>query len=310
MQRRRRANKKNPQKNPNPSQKISHSLFLLSLWVVVTGCVRVCVVVRAGRHQGQIRGCLGRFGTGLTAPQAPVPARVTHTHAHTSARTHTQRPIITHKHHTHTTNTITHPPAHTHPTHKHTHRHTTHTSAPTLWLSARVLQLHLRCVPTLAFRSSFLACILSYFGSFGCERQTLKKKEGTKKASSTAVDFSVVHALQSSDILADVQPGKLARTTEQRKVRENAALCRLAGWNCCPFVLEAVGAWGGRTRHLTQIIACRLAAVQQCTRKEAALSCRGRISSALLRAVCRQLERGFPPPEVPDEAPRADYWSF
>ena len=104
----------------------------------------------------------------------------------------------------------------------------------------------------------------------------------------------MVHALQSSDSVADVHPGKQARLAELRKVRESAAACRRAGWLFCPVVLETVGAWGGRARHLTQALSCRLSLVWHCPRKEAALICRGRIASALLRAVCRQLERGFP----------------
>ena len=40
----------------------------------------------------------------------------------------------------------------------------------------------------------------------------------------TAVDFSVVHALQPSIALADVQPGKAARQMELLKIRERAAI--------------------------------------------------------------------------------------
>ena len=30
--------------------------------------------------------------------------------------------------------------------------------------------------------------------------------------------------------------------------------CQCLGWSFCPFVLEATGAWGGKTRHLTELI--------------------------------------------------------
>ena len=39
-----------------------------------------------------------------------------------------------------------------------------------------------------------------------------------------AVDFAVVHTLQSSITLADVQPGKVARQAENRKIGERSAL--------------------------------------------------------------------------------------
>ena len=106
---------------------------------------------------------------------------------------------------------------------------------------------------------------------------------GPEEGSPTTVDTSVVHALQSSDSVADVHPGKQARLAELRKVRESAAACRRAGWLFCPMVLETVGAWGGRARHLTQALSCRLSLVWHCSRKEAVLTCRGRIAAALIR---------------------------
>lgn len=60
----------------------------------------------------------------------------------------------------------------------------------------------------------------------------------------TAVDFSVMHALQPSVALADVQPGKAARQMER------AAICRRMGWAFVPFVAEAAGTLGGKARHL------------------------------------------------------------
>ena len=78
--------------------------------------------------------------------------------------------------------------------------------------------------------------------------------DGLDGAMPTAVDFSIVHALQLSSSLADVHVGKLAKQTERRKVQENGAACRRMGWICSPFVLEVFGAWGGKANRLMQQI--------------------------------------------------------
>ena len=108
-----------------------------------------------------------------------------------------------------------------------------------------------------------------------------------------AVGIAATHALHPSANLADVQAGSLARKTEQRKIRESSALCRRHGWNFCPFVVEVFGAWGGQARHFLHHLASRLALQQGIPRKEAALSCRGRIAASILLSIGRQLERGF-----------------
>ena len=41
-----------------------------------------------------------------------------------------------------------------------------------------------------------------------------------------AVDVGVVHTLQSSILLADVQPGQLTKNMERRKILERQALCK------------------------------------------------------------------------------------
>ena len=67
-----------------------------------------------------------------------------------------------------------------------------------------------------------------------------------------AVDFAVVHTLQSQVKLADVQPGNVARHTESQKLMERQALCLANGWTFAPFVMETVGTWGGRKRRVLQ----------------------------------------------------------
>ena len=103
---------------------------------------------------------------------------------------------------------------------------------------------------------------------------------GLSDGSPAAVDFSVVHALQLSATLADVQPGKLAKATERRKVQENRALCRSQGWECVPFVVEVLGAWGGKARYASGLS------------RKAAPPRRPRIGigMAILRSTARQLE--------------------
>ena len=49
----------------------------------------------------------------------------------------------------------------------------------------------------------------------------------------------MVHTLQSSVNLADVQPGKLAEQMEDHKVNEKQAVCRQNGWSFAPFVMES-----------------------------------------------------------------------
>ena len=94
--------------------------------------------------------------------------------------------------------------------------------------------------------------------------------------------------------LAEVQPGKLAKMAERKKSREQFATCHKAGWEFCPFIVETQGTWGGPARHLMQRIICLWSLKKGCPESEAAVSCTGSISTAVLRGVGRQLERGFP----------------
>ena len=109
-----------------------------------------------------------------------------------------------------------------------------------------------------------------------------------------AVDFAVVHSLQSSINLADVRPGQLAKRMESHKIVERQALCRGAGWELVPFVMETVGSWGGKGRYILQRIIRLWALQNNCAMKDAALICRTRLALVLTRALARQLERAFP----------------
>ena len=74
------------------------------------------------------------------------------------------------------------------------------------------------------------------------------------------------------------------------------ASCRRQGWSFCPFVVEAMVAWGGRAKHLTELLTQKYALRQQCSMKEAGEACRTRLQLSLLRSLSRQLERAFPNP--------------
>ena len=125
-----------------------------------------------------------------------------------------------------------------------------------------------------------------------------------------AVDFSVVHPLQPSADLAEVRPGKLARQVENQKVRARLPACRRLGWSFCPFVIEATGAWGGKAKHLTQLIVQKYALRHQSSMKEAGMVCKTRLQLSLLRSLSRQLERGFPDSAGCDDVDRGDVFYF
>ena len=63
-----------------------------------------------------------------------------------------------------------------------------------------------------------------------------------------------------------------------------------------PFAAETFGAWGAGARFLVQRLVRHWSQTQDCTLREAGLLCHGRatLGAAVLKAVCRQLERGFP----------------
>ena len=109
-----------------------------------------------------------------------------------------------------------------------------------------------------------------------------------------AVDVGVVHSLQSSIKIAEVQPGKSAKKMEQQKVLERQALCQRNGWRFLSFVVETIGVFGGKAQFMMQKIICLWANTHGCSNREASLLCRTRIELALIRGQARQLERGFP----------------
>ena len=112
---------------------------------------------------------------------------------------------------------------------------------------------------------------------------------------SFVVNVGVMHTLQSSVKLADVQPGKLAKKTEQQKVQERQALCQRNGWRFLPFVVETIG---GKAQYLLQKLISLWANTHGCSKGEASLLCRTRLELALIRGQARQLERGFPLPRA------------
>ena len=126
-----------------------------------------------------------------------------------------------------------------------------------------------------------------------------------------AVDVGVVHTLQSSNILADVQPGQHAKKMERRKVLERQALCRHCGWSFSPFVMETIGVWGGKANYLLQKPVTVWANNNGCSKSDASIICRSRLQLALVRGLARQLERGFPLPQPqPAEEQFEDLYSL
>ena len=113
-----------------------------------------------------------------------------------------------------------------------------------------------------------------------------------------AVDFVLPHALHPSCDLASVRAGKLAALSNRRKRRDNGPDCARAGWRCMPFAAETFGAWGAGARFLVQRLVRHFSQTQDCSLREAGLQCHGSLGAAVLKAVCRQLERGFPPAEA------------
>ena len=61
-----------------------------------------------------------------------------------------------------------------------------------------------------------------------------------------------------------------------------------------PFAAETFGAWGAGARFLVQRLVRHWSQTQDCSLREAGLLCHGTLGAAVLKAVCRQLERGFP----------------
>ena len=122
------------------------------------------------------------------------------------------------------------------------------------------------------------------------------KVYGLDPSEPVAVDFAFAHVLQPSCNLAAVRAGKLAAEVERRKNRENTAICRQAGFKARAFVVETLGAWGGGARFLVQRLVRLWAQKFGVSVREAGLHVHGVLGSTVVKAVCRQLERGFPAP--------------
>ena len=100
-----------------------------------------------------------------------------------------------------------------------------------------------------------------------------------------AVDVGVVHTLQPSILLADVQPGQLATKMERRKTLERQALCKRSGWSFSPFAMETIGVCGGKANSLLHKLVTVWANNYGCNKREASLLCRSRLQLALVRGL-------------------------
>ena len=67
--------------------------------------------------------------------------------------------------------------------------------------------------------------------------------------------------------------------------------CKMA---FCPFLMEAAGTWGGKARHVRQLLTEKYALKQQCSKKEAENTCRTILQLSLLHSLSRQLEHAIP----------------
>ena len=110
----------------------------------------------------------------------------------------------------------------------------------------------------------------------------------------TAVDFAGVHPLQPSCNLAEVQPGKAAARVEDMKRRESVALCKREGWGFGTFVVETFGPFSSGARFLCQRLVRVWALKHELPLPEASRVIHRALGCAWIRAVARQLERGFP----------------
>ena len=108
------------------------------------------------------------------------------------------------------------------------------------------------------------------------------------------IDFGVVHPLQPSCSLAEVEPGKLARQAARHKKSASTALCRRAGSSFETFIVETFGSWESGALRLAQALVKMTALHRSRSLVEAARSCRSRLAAAVLRGMCRQVERGYP----------------
>ena len=119
----------------------------------------------------------------------------------------------------------------------------------------------------------------------GTSRLVLKFSPGVLvhgiENSPLGVESSMVHPLQPSADLAEVRPEKLARQIENQKVRAQLPACRRLGWSFGPFVIEATGAWGGKAKHLTQLITQKYVLHNDCW---LSVICRTRLQIPLLRS--------------------------
>jgi len=108
-----------------------------------------------------------------------------------------------------------------------------------------------------------------------------------------AIDVCVSHVLQSSMPLAAVQTGSVACLAEYRKSQESLAICKARGWNFAPFIGETLGGWGPVARQLVSRLAKFVSLKTGTPYAETAASVWSTLTSAMVYAVSRQLERAY-----------------
>jgi hypothetical protein len=147
-----------------------------------------------------------------------------------------------------------------------------------------------------------LAALLRSFG-FSAQLEALPRDLHSRPAdvlvcgvsdTPDAVDTTFVHILHPTLSLAGLDATKLLQQREREKRRQNQASCRLMSWNPVPFAVTTMGQWALKAKRFVGRV-IRLRALQT---KEAfadvAQEVWGAITEAVVFAVARQLDRGFP----------------
>ena len=80
-------------------------------------------------------------------------------------------------------------------------------------------------------------------------------------------------------------PLKVGQVENQKECARLLA-CRL-GWSFCPFILEATGVWGGKSKPLTHWISQKYALRHGCSAKEAGIVCRTRLQLSVVGSLAQ-----------------------
>ena len=158
-----------------------------------------------------------------------------------------------------------------------------------------------------------LAALLRSFG-FSVQLEALPKGQLTRPAdvlvcgvsdTPDAADTTFVHILHPTLSLAGLDATKQLQQREVEKRRQNQVVCHQMSWNPVPFAVTTIGQWGPTYKRFMGTV-IKLRALQT---KEAfadvAHEVWGTITEAVVFAVTRQLDRGFPvsapSEEIPDD---------